>query len=796
MEWKQNLRVGPGRPLPFGLSARGSGMNFSVYSREEKVVALVLFPKTGGTHTASTVRVEDEDRRRVEISLDPSVNRTGLTWHVHVSPYLEEYEYLWRIGGTPTGVYGTNLCLDPYARMLNTPRGPETFNDPARSGADFRPRAVIPPAKMMQDFDWSGVVAPRIPLKDLIIYEMHVRGFTRSPESDVRNPGTFLGVVERIPYLRELGINCVELLPVFEFNECEWGLKNPITGQRLSQYWGYSTVNFFSPMNRFATEHGNAIDEFRIMVRELHRYRIEVFLDVVFNHTAEMGDDFLPPGFYHMKGLAKDTYYIRENDRYHNYSGCGNTVSANNPIVSEWIHDCVRYWVHEMGVDGFRFDLASCLTRDTKGRPMAEPPVLQRITKDPTLRQVKFIAEPWDCGGLYQVGSFPHFGAWAEWNGRFRDVIRSFIRGSPCKQDFATRLCGSEDLYGFGRRPFHSINFVTAHDGFSLRDLVSFNSKHNDENGENNKDGENHNNSWNCGNEGDCKNRDVTNLRLRQSKNFLVALMLSAGVPMLSMGDEYGHTKNGNNNAWCQDGELNWFKWKLARGSSLVRFFKCMIHLRKKMAFLKRDQFIRDKDIEWHGSQPNQPNWGEQYNFLAFTLRDHLGGQDIYVAFNCGGSEYSVTVPSGKDWFRIVDTSQPSPKDFIEDDRSILVRGTVKLMPYSCILLKMHREGHSFASDAFSRKLTSLHSVGSNLGLAFMASTSPGGGVMPISRTSSGEHSPPPYPMPPSGLLSPIPPTEARQPPVLKESSSFVNLAAPQPMPRSPMFRWDVTPKS
>ncbi len=379
----------------------------------------------------------------------------------------------------------------------------------------------------------------------MVIYEMHTRGFTHDPSSKVKQPGTFSAITEKIPYLKKLGVNTIELLPINEFNESEYPRKNPHTGKQLMNYWGYSTINFFSPMNRYASgdNASDTIHEFKSMVKELHRNKIEVILDVVFNHTAE-GNELGPTLSF--RGLENNTYYMLNNDKqFLNFSGCGNTMNCNHPVVREMIHDCLRYWVTEMHVDGFRFDLASILGRDSDGTPLSSPPLLERIALDPLFAQTKLIAEAWDAAGLYQVGSFPSWGVWAEWNGQYRDTIRCFIKGDKnLSATFATRLCGSSDMYANGRSPSHSINFTTSHDGFTLSDLVSYNHKHNIDNGENNNDGDNHNNSWTCGAEGPTKKRLIIALRERQKRNMHMALMLSQGIPMITMGDEYGHTKN------------------------------------------------------------------------------------------------------------------------------------------------------------------------------------------------------------------------------------------------------------
>jgi isoamylase len=558
---------------------------------------------------------------------------------------------------------------------------------------DARPRGVVVGEGDLA-FDWEGVLRPGVRWEELVVYEMHVRGF--SVDAGGEGDGGFLGVVKRIPYLKSLGVNCVELLPVHEFNEREWGHVNPVTGRALTQYWGYSTVAFFAPMNRFGRDGATPLDvvrDFKVMVRELHRAGIEVVLDVVYNHTAEMGVDFLPPGHYGMKTLAPFSYYLLDGGgaKFVNHSGCGNTVNCNNVAVQELICESLKYWALEMGVDGFRFDLASVLCRGTDGAPMDGPPVIERMTKDPAMRDVKLIAEPWDCGGLYQVGTFPHHGVWAEWNGKFRDTVRRFVKGDAGMMgDFATRICGSADLYkAGGRRPCHSVNFVTAHDGFSMYDLVAYNGKHNDHNGERNNDGEAHNNSWNCGAEGETGDAGINAVRTRQMKNMLVALLTSAGTPMLCMGDEYAHTKKGNNNGWCQDSPLTWFSWTQAarQRTALVRFTQKLVHLRRTSPALQHTDFYKDSDVTWHGTHPHSPNWASSYNFIALVLH---GVEDFYIAFNAGGEQRTVRLPeAGGGWHRVVDTNLESPKDFAEDPRLCpMSGGEYKLMPYSALVLK------------------------------------------------------------------------------------------------------------
>lgn len=676
--------------MPYGASATKRGTNFAIYARETEYVGLVL----------------RTDSAEVVYELDARLNRTGHVWHVELVPPAVGAAYLWRMGREKDPRWLTNDCLDPWATLLHSAVGPAAFNDRDPSTPDYSPWALVAEEK---DFDWQDVPRPRIQWKEMVVYELHVRGFSRRVnEIADRNgkckgtAGSFLGVVERIPYLKSLGINAVELLPIMEYNEREWSHINPETNKHLSQYWGYSTVGFFTPMNRFGRDGSTpaqVIVDFKYMVRELHRAGIEVILDVVYNHTAEMGLDFTGRGFYGMKTLAPFSYYIlRDGGKtFVNHSGCGNTVNSNNPAVQELICSSLRYWAHEMGVDGFRFDLASILCRGVDGKPLPHPPVIERMTKDPTMRDVKLIAEPWDCGGLYQVGSFPHFGVWAEWNGKFRDCVRRFIKGdSGMMGEFATRLCGSQDLYGDGRAPFHSINFVTAHDGFSMYDLVSYDRKHNQENGEDNNDGEAHNNSWNCGAEGATGDKGILALRTRQMKNMLVALLVAAGTPMVCMGDEYGHTQKGNNNGWCQDSKLTWFDWGAAKEDrhGLLRFTQKLIRLRRSVKSLQHDKFLSDGDVTWHGGRAGKPEWGSRYNFLAVTFK---GSCEIYAAFNAGGERREAQLPHvDGGWGRVVDTNLAPPRDFAEEENETKLDGgsSYMLMPFSCIVLRQRgRDG-------------------------------------------------------------------------------------------------------
>lgn len=646
-------RTEKGSPEPLGATVYEDGVNFALFSKHaEKVVLHLLHPET-----------------KKVIEEIPLEHRTGQIWHVFVAGVKLPVLYAYRVHGsseTPCFFDSKRLLSDPYAKSMSTPI--------PWGGSEAHPYKYQHPFGVISrksTFDWEGVEKPKIPLKDLVIYEMHVRGFTRHSSSSVNHPGTYLGLIEKIPYLKELGVNCVELLPVFEFNECENHRKNPLTKERLFNFWGYSTVNFFSPMNRYAVSH--AVDEFKLMVRELHRNGIEVILDVVFNHTAEKRK---ANGSFSFMGIDRNTYYLLD-DKGHDkdFTGCGNTMKLNHPVMRQFVKECLRYWVQEMQVDGFRFDLASIMNRDRYGKPVENAPLIELLTLDPLLADTKLIAEPWDCGGLYQVGGFaPDINRWGEWNGKFRDTVRSFIKGDKrSKNDFANRLCGSQDIY-HARSPQASINFVIAHDGFCLHDLVSYNQKHNLENGEHNRDGNNDNVSWNCGVEGPTGDKNIQALRLRQMKNFFVALFLAQGVPMFLMGDEQGHTRRGNNNPWCQD-QLNWFLWD-GQNSDLFNFVRRLIEFRKAEPALKKETFLTDKDILWFGENGATPNWMDEKPFLAFLLEGR-----IYAAFNATNAPLQVKVPpppAGKQWQIVVHTGEGK-----------LSGDTLTMPPYSSAILKI-----------------------------------------------------------------------------------------------------------
>jgi glycogen operon protein len=646
----------PGSPLPFGASLVHGGINFSIYSRHARSCTLVLY------------RARD-DNPLVEVPF-PDTFRMGDVFAMTVLGLDPDgIEYGFRVDGPFAPAQGhrfdpKKVLLDPMARAVRGRpvwgAGPETFE----------PRGCLVHA----DFDWEGDRPLQLRTEDLVIYELHVRSFTRSPTAGVTFPGTFAGMREKIPYLKELGVNCVELMPIFEFDERENLRTNPHTGERLVNYWGYSTLGFWAPKAGFAATGptGLQVDEFKALVKELHRAGIEVVLDVVFNHTGE-GDANGPTISF--RGLDNRTWYMVGPDgRYLDYGGCGNTLNCNHPVVRDFVLTCLRYWVAEYHIDGFRFDLASILGRDPSGVPLSNPPLLEALALDPVLSKARLIAEAWDAGGLYQVGTFPAYGRWVEWNGKYRDCVRRFLKGDAGQVvELAQRLMGSPDLY-HDRGPWASINFVTCHDGFTLWDLVSYNHKHNEANGENNRDGCNDNDSWNCGVEGPTDNSTVNALRRRQFKNALTILFVSQGVPMLLMGDEVGRTQMGNNNAYCQDGPVSWLDWGLvATNPELLRFCRSLIAFRKQHPALRHPlhhgtggDFV---EVHWHGTRPGQPDWSPGSRSLAFQLREasNPDREDIvYVVLNAYWESLWFELPQapgGRDWCVFANTGMASPED-------------------------------------------------------------------------------------------------------------------------------------
>ena len=678
-----------GHPTPFGATTLRGGINFAVYSPHADTVSLVIFS-------------ECSTEVLMEFPLDAKYNRTGDVWHAFIKGIDPGIRYGYRVIRDKDDMPFNReiVLLDPYTRATC---GGETWGRPLKITRDSKEHTFRLSKIVDDQFDWEQDHPLNIPLKDSIIYELHVRGFTQHPSSKTQARGTFLGIIEKIPYLQELGITAVELMPVTDFDETYPGNINPQTGKALLNFWGYDPISFFAPKASYAFNNtdGLQVREFKEMVKAFHKAGIEIILDMVFNHTGEGGED---GPTYHFKGIERDVYYIidPETKKYLNYSGCGNTLNCNHPVVRDMILDSLRYWVTEMHVDGFRFDLASILGRGRDGSVLANPPLIERIAEDPILAHTKLIAEAWDASGLYQVGDFPHFKRWMEWNGKFRDDVRRFVRGDQgMVPALATRLAGSSDLYqDDGREPFHSVNFVTCHDGFTLADLVSFNEKHNLANGEDNRDGSDFNLSWNCGIEGETDNKAVLKLRNRQMRNLAAILLLSQGVPMLLAGDELGRTQQGNNNAYCQDNELGWIDWNLLeKNKDLFRFFKLLIALRKKHPCLRRTNFEVKKidgkpQMSWHGLKRNQPDWSEKNKLLALQyLADYPSDEyGLFLIFNALDKERTVELPElpkNRKWYLAINTFFAPPHDIYESGKETLLKAQESyiIKEYSSVLM-------------------------------------------------------------------------------------------------------------
>jgi glycogen operon protein len=692
--------VKKGTSAPLGATVYPGGVNFSVFSKNAALIELLLFDDESAAQPVTVV------------PLDPQRHRTYHYWHAFVPSLKPGQIYGYRAHGPFEPERGLRfdsekVLLDPYGLAVAVP---ESYNRQAAARpGDNAPVAMKSVVADPARYDWEGDLPLRRPFAETIIYELHVRGFTRHPSSGVSSArhGTYAGLIEKIPYLEDLGITAVELLPVFQFDPQD-------APEGRMNYWGYQPVSFFAPHHAYSSrkEPLGVIDEFRDMVKALHRAGIEVILDVVFNHTSEGGQDG-PTLSY--RGLANDFYYILEQDksRYADYTGCGNTLNANQPIVRRLIQDSLRYWVTQMHVDGFRFDLASILSRDEAGRPLPNPPVLWDIESDPLLAGTKLIAEAWDAAGLYQVGSFVG-DTWQEWNGRFRDDVRRFLKGdNGTVSRLATRLLGSPDIYGHEERePEQSINFVTCHDGFTLNDLVSYNHKHNEANGENNRDGSDDNLSWNCGAEGPTDDPAIEALRNRQVKNFFVLEMLAAGTPMLLMGDEVRRTQGGNNNAYCQHGEISWFDWSLLdRHADIHRFLKLLSAFRQRRDIvaerrnLSLNQLLRQARIEWHGVALNRPDWSEHSHSLAFTLRSLRERFLLHGMLNAYWEPLNFEIPpvpveSRKHWCRCVDTALASPDDFRPwEDAPSVQQNTYFVQPRSVVMLVLPLESPSLTPN-------------------------------------------------------------------------------------------------
>ncbi len=662
-----------GVPLPLGAHVRGNGVNFAIFSRHATGVRLDLFD-----------RAEDAMPERSFI-LNPARNKTGDIWHLWLEGIGPGQLYGFRIAGpySPQAGHRFNpdkLLVDPYATAIisvpNCDFSEAVGYDPSSPLKDLSlshvddaataPKCVITHA----DFDWRGDQPLCHPWESTVIYELHVRGYTIHPSGRFSCPGTYRGLIQAIPYLKDLGVTAVELMPVQEFNERHLRRHNPLTGERLTNYWGYDPLGFFAPKAAYASVRGDGAQmlEFKEMVRAFHAAGLEIILDMVFNHTVE-GDELGPTLTF--RGIDNAIYYWLDDDKrfYRDFTGTGQTINAAHPVVRDLILDALRYWVMEMHVDGFRFDLASVLGRDRNGHVLAEAPLLERIAEDPILRDAKLIAEAWDASGAYQVGSFADH-RWAEWNGRYRDDLRRFWRGDEgLLGAFASRICGSSDLYqGSGKGPECSINFVTCHDGFTLNDLVSYSRKHNEANGESNRDGLDENYSANYGIEGDSDDPAIEALRRRQIKNFLLTLAISRGIPMLLAGDEFRRSQHGNNNAYCQDNATSWVDWSLLRRHEEIFRFACgMLALRRAHSVLRREAFYTSQDLQWFNPAGRYPDWSDpRQKCVAGWVRGQ-NSPDLYMMFNAGTENITFILPRlprPASWHLTADTARRPPDDF------------------------------------------------------------------------------------------------------------------------------------
>jgi glycogen operon protein len=662
-----------GVPLPLGAHLRGDGVNFAVFGRHATGVRLDLFTNP-----------EDAIPTR-SIILDAARNKTGDIWHVWLAGVRPGQLYGLRIAGpyAPQDGHRFNpnkLVVDPYATAIVSLPGRDfraaVGYDPSSAQKDLSfsetddaaaaPKCIV----THEDFGWQGDQPLRLPWTSTVIYELHVRGYTIDPSAGIQFPGTYRGLIEKIPHLKDLGITAVELMPIQEFNEHDVSRADPTTGERLKNFWGYDPLCFFAPKASYASvrQDGAQVLEFKEMVRTFHREGLEVILDVVFNHTCE-GDELGPTVCF--RGIDNAIYYWLDDDKrfYRDFTGCGQTVNAAHPVIRDLILDVLRYWVMEMHVDGFRFDLASVLGRDLHGRVLADAPLLERIAEDPILRDAKLVAEAWDTAGAYQVGSFSQR-RWAEWNGRFRDDVRRFWRGDAGMAGaFASRIAGSSDLYaGSGKGPECSINFVTCHDGFTLNDLVSYERKHNEANGQDNRDGADENHSANYGVEGESDVAAIEAIRQRQIKNFLFTLAISRGVPMLLGGDEFRRTQRGNNNAYCQDNETSWLDWSLRhRHDEILRFARNVLAIRRDHPALRREAFYTGEDIQWFDPSGRSPDWSDARSRSLACLIHGEDGPALYLMFNADRVPLDFVLPVPPrlgSWRVAVDTAQPSPRDF------------------------------------------------------------------------------------------------------------------------------------
>lgn len=685
-----------GRQFPLGATVDEKGVNFSIFSKHATAVELLLFGKA-----------DDKEPFRI-VQLNSRINKTFNFWHVYVKDLKPGTFYAYRVDGPNEPHKGhifnkNKVLIDPHAKgntklLWDLKASCMSEDNIAKSMRS----AVID----TENYDWEGDKPLCRPMNHTVIYEIHVGGFTKSPSSKVKNPGTFSGIIEKIPYLLELGITTVELLPVFDFDEIS--IMPHCKSKKLRNFWGYNPVSFFSPHSGYCVKHEEAqhIKEFRDMVKALHKAGIGVILDVVFNHTYE-GNEQGP--FYSFKGIDNSIYYhLQENDqtKYADYSGCGNSLNCNHPIVAKFIIDCLRYWVKKMHVDGFRFDEASVLARGEDGKPLKYPPILWLIELDEILAETKIIAEAWDAAGLYQVGEFPGF-RWAEWNGAFRDDIRKFVRSEPgLIITIANRFMASYDIYHEkGQKPINTINFVTAHDGFTMNDLVSYDQKHNSDNGEDNKDGSNNNFSWNCGVEGNTDDFEIEKLRKKQIKNYAALLLLSKGVPMILAGDEVRRTQKGNNNAYCQDNEISYFDWSLVKkNADSFRYWKELIAFRKRHTILHKRNFEEGEAINerglsnrpiWHGVKLLQPGWNDSgARTLSFTIGGIGDEADILFMFNMYWEKLDFEIPpiKGRKWHLAINTSENSPHDICEAGSEKEISGNEFSVPPRTIVVFISKQ--------------------------------------------------------------------------------------------------------
>lgn len=672
------ISVRGGHVLPFGATLmENGGINFSINSADATGCTLLLF------HAG-----EKEPYARLPF---PEAFRVGNNYSMIVydqNPETLEYAYSFDGRWDPEHGYrfrSEDQLLDPYAKLVS---GRDIWGENENS-VSWRGRII------REDFDWEDDRQLEIPMEDLIIYELHVRGFTADPKSGIKRKGTFAGIVEKIPYLKELGVNCIELLPIFEYDEME--MKQIVDGHRVYNYWGYSTLCFFAPKSGYAASgpYALAADELKNMVKQLHKNGIEVILDVVFNHTGERGSNGPTINY---KGIDNRTYYLLdEHGEYCNYSACGNTVNCNNAVVRNHILDCLRYWVSNYHIDGFRFDEAPILSRDTNGNPMANPPLLEALAHDPILAKTKLIAEAWDAAGLYQVGSFPAPDKWAEWNAQFRECIRHFIKSDAyVGPELLYRLQGSPDIYP-NRKTHATVNYVTCHDGFTMNDMVSYNWKHNMANGEYNRDGIDSNVSWNCGEEGPTKNPEIEALRNRQVKNACALLLLSRGVPMLLSGDEFRNTQDGNNNVYCQDGPISWLNWDdLNTHKDVFDFYRSMICLRNEHPVLRKESHFSGHngsgypELSFHGEKPWMLDMSRPFLTFGFMyaepVSDFKVSEDtfIYCGVNAHWEEHEMILPDlpeGMKWYKYLYSA-----DNNHDDHPY-VGHTIKLTSRSLMVL-------------------------------------------------------------------------------------------------------------